>query len=482
MAEFSNASVNQNAFIPEIEQDLLGGCLLETECFIKASAILSADNFIEPLHQSVFNAMQRGFDTYQSTTLPIIVKGCPQGVEEQLKARGFVNWAEYLVRLTMSTITRPGSVEERAMRVLEQWGRVQLSDHAQNIAIAAQDPLASLQGLVSSTVAAFDDILVKCRKSTSSNARTSLSRAMQSAFIAARKAASSNHGLTGLNWGLVDLNAITGGIQKRDLILIGARPSMGKTTFATAIARAVAKSGKHGVGIISLEMDKDKLAARMASDIAFDKRMDIPYTHIINGKIALNDLEQMEEICQAIGNLPILIDDQSGITIAQIRAKVEAMKAEFIKGGAELSVLIIDHLGLIRASNRYSGNRNNEIAEMTATLKAIARDFDIAVVVLSQLNREVEKRGDKRPQLSDLRDSGAIEQDADTIMFLHREAYYLDREKYADFDKESARVERLIDTQNTMEIIVAKQRNGPLKTIGVFADMACAAIRNGARP
>lgn len=480
-----NAPVNQNAFpnafIAELEQDLLGGCLLETECFIKASAILSAHNFIEPLHQTVFNAMQRSYDAYQSTTLPIVAKGCPDSVEGQLKASGFVSWTEYLVRLTTNTITRPASVEERAMRVLEQWGRAQLADHAQNIAIAAKDPLASLQGLVSSSVAAFDEILVECRKSTSSNARTSLTHAMESAFESAKEAINNGSGLTGLTWGLVDLNRTTGGIQKRDLTLIGARPSMGKTTFATSIARSIAKSGKHGVGIISLEMDKDKIAARMASDIGFDRRIDIPYTNIINGNLSLEELEHMEEVCLAVGNLPILIDDQSGITIAQIRAKVEAMKAEFSKGGAELSVLIIDHLGLIRASNRYSGNRNNEIAEMTSTLKAIARDFDIAVVLLSQLNREVEKRSDKRPQLSDLRDSGAIEQDADTIMFLHREAYYLDREKYSDFEKESARLERLIDTQNTMEIIVAKQRNGPLRTIEVFADMACAAIRNGAR-
>jgi len=247
---------------------------------------------------------------------------------------------------------------------------------------------------------------------------------------------------------------------------------MGKTTFAVSVARNAAKAGA-GVGFISLEMDGNKVAQRLASDIAYDWNIHVPYVDIIRGNLSQEDLASVESALSDVGKLPLAIEEQSGLTVSQIRTKAENMIRDFERAGSRLDVLMIDHLGLIRASNRYSGNRNNEIAEMTASLKALARDFDIAVVLLSQLNREVEKRGDKRPQLSDLRDSGAIEQDADTIMFLYREAYYLERDKHCD-----NWVEKMMAAENKMEVIMAKQRNGPLETKNVYAKMACSAIRN----
>jgi replicative DNA helicase len=146
-----------------------------------------------------------------------------------------------------------------------------------------------------------------------------------------------------------------------------------------------------------------------------------------------------------------------------------------------MSVLFIDHLGLIRPSSRYSGNRVNEIAEVTSGLKSLARELDIAVVLLSQLNRALESREEKRPMLSDLRDSGAIEQDADMIAFLFREAYYLERATGGSQEEQMVREDRLDQSRNSLEFIIAKQRNGPLGTVHLFADMAYSAVRNGAR-
>lgn len=164
-----------------------------------------------------------------------------------------------------------------------------------------------------------------------------------------------------------------------------------------------------------------------------------------------------------------------------IRVKLEVMLEASEKAGHNLDCLMIDHLGLIRASNRYSGNRTNEIAEMTGALKSMAREYNISVVLLSQLNRAVESQADKRPQLSALRDSGAIEQDADTIIFLYREAYYLEREKHDDFEKEIARQDKLAEVKNKLEFHIAKQRNGPVTQVDLFIDVACSAVRNAAR-
>jgi len=295
---------------------------------------------------------------------------------------------------------------------------------------------------------------------------------MRDALHETKEAMGRKGGLTGISWGLTDLNRLTGGIQRRDLTLIAARPSMGKTTFAVSVARNAAKSGA-GVGFVSLEMDGNKVAQRLASDIAYDWNICVPYVDIIRGNLSQESLASVESALRDIGKLPLAIEEQSGLTVSQIRTKTENMMRDFERAGSRLDVLMIDHLGLIRASGRYSGNRNNEIAEMTASLKALARDYDIAVVLLSQLNREVEKREDKRPQLSDLRDSGAIEQDADTIMFLYREAYYLERNKRCE-----NWAERMIGAENRMEVIMAKQRNGPLETRNVYAKMGCSAIRN----
>lgn len=472
-------TVSAQSFIIEIEQNVLGSCLLETESFVKCSPILTADNFVEPIHQEIFLNIEKAYDTYKSTTLPIVIRFVTAEQDIALKQKAGIGLKEYVARLTTSAVVTSAGIQDRAKAVVEQWARLRLVEEAENIASAARDPLANAGNLISTAFQSFDQIIQKSRKGITRNSRAMLGAAMEQAFKAAHEARQRGSGLTGITWGLTDLNRLTGGIQRRDLTLIGARPSMGKTTFATSIARAAAKSGK-GVGIISLEMDKEKVSARMASDIAYDWNVQVPYIDIIRGNIEKSELDSVISACRDVSRLPIQIDDQAAVTVSEIKAKLEAMIIDAGKAVQDFSVLIIDHLGLVRASNRYSGNRNNEIAEMTAAMKSMAREYDIAVILLSQLNRELEKRSDKRPQLSDLRDSGAIEQDADTIMFLHRDAYYLKRQKGGSFEEQAERTSKLADCENLMEIIVAKQRNGPIETIKVWADMACAAVRNGA--
>jgi len=469
---------DDGGFILAIEQVFLGSCLIDTACFVKSRGIVEDFHFIEPIHKFIYQSMENSYEAYSSTTIKIIVNAADEQMREEFKKGSGIEWRNYLVRLAGNATTVAEGAEERARAVVEQWGRLTLCREVEKVFYAARDPLGNVRDLVSGAIRSLDEIGAMCRLGrVKGKTCRMIGKAMKDALGETREAMGRKGGLTGVSWGLVDLNRITGGIQKRDLTLVAARPSMGKTTFAVSVARNAARSGA-GVGFISLEMDGNKIAQRLASDMAYDWNVHVPYVDIIRGAVSKEDLSSVEAALSDIDKLPLAIEEQSGLTVAQIRTKIENMMHDFERAGSRLDVVMIDHLGLIRASSRYSGNRNNEIAEMTASLKAMARDYDIAVVLLSQLNRDVEKRGDKRPQLSDLRDSGAIEQDADTIMFLYREAYYLERDRSGDFEERSARIDRQIDVENKMEIIMAKQRNGPLKTVDVFADMGCSAIRN----
>jgi len=186
----------------------------------------------------------------------------------------------------------------------------------------------------------------------------------------------------------------------------------------------------------------------------------------------------IEEAAKKLASMPLFIEEQAGLTMSDIRIRSERLAERAQKAGQRLDVIVIDHLGLIRPSSRYSGSRVNEIGEITASSKSLARELDIGVVLLSQLSRGIESRDDKRPMLSDLRDSGAIEQDADMIAFVYRDHYYLERmKKENDMEHETM----VHESRNKMEFIIAKQRNGPLGTVNLFADMSCSAVRNGER-
>jgi replicative DNA helicase len=269
-------------------------------------------------------------------------------------------------------------------------------------------------------------------------------------------------------------------MHSRDLCLIGARPSIGKTTFALSVALKAARRGT-GVGIISLEMDADKLAARAASDLAYDSGVKVTYQDIIRRRIDKPNYDLIASFVRSVTSLPFWIEDQPGLSIADIRVKLEAMLLDADRAGAPLRALVIDHLGLILPTDRYPDNRAQQVGETTAALKGLAREYDIAILLLSQLNRGVESRDSKRPTLGDLRDSGSIEQDADTVMFLYRDAYYLERERRTTRDGEAERLDRLIGCRNSMELAIAKQRNGPAASIELFVDMPFSAVRNAAR-
>lgn len=463
-------------YVQEIEQEVLG-CLLFGADYRKVMSFLRDDHFVPDLHRIIYRAIQQSFERLGSTAMPTVMKLLPEGFSEACMAKLGMSASAYLASLNEYNVT--GNVERAATAVVEQWGRLKSAEIAASFQAAANDPAADPRKLIQTVSSDLDLIASEMRRGPRRKTRMSIASAAGNAFGAAREARQRGSGLTGITWGLTDVNRHTGGIQRRDLTLIGARPSMGKTTLGLSTAIKAAKSGA-GVGFISLEMDADKLAARAISDIAYDWGVKVPYSDIIKGNVTDADLDSLTSGSRDLDRLPIWIEEQSGLSMTDIRVKAEAMMEDMQRQGASLDLLLIDHLGLIRPGGRYSGNRVQEISEMTAGCKALAREYGIAVVLLSQLNRAVESRDNKVPQLSDLRDSGSIEQDADTIIFLYREAYYLQREKGGGHEKEQERAERLADCEYKLEFHIAKQRNGPLRSIDLFVDVACSAVRNGA--
>lgn len=472
-----NAIALPVGYVVEIEQEVLGALLAGGD-FRRVSGLLEEHHFIEPLHGKLFSVIRSAHERYNSTTVPVVAKLISEEMALAYKVKVNEPINVYLANLCANTVFGNPALEQNARKIVEQWARLNIASEAGRLQAAANDPMSAPVELVTHAGQAFDDILSQVRRGPRRKSRVSLLEATDNAIAAAEEAKARGSGLTGITWGLVDVNRLTGGIQKRDLTLIAARPSMGKTTVGLSVAVKAAKAGV-AMGFISLEMDSDKLGARAISDLALDWNVRVPYTDLIRGSVESTDA--IKAAVRDLDRLPLWIEDQSGLSMTDIRVKAESMMAAVEKSGHSLEGLVIDHIGLIRPSSRYQGNRTNEIAEITAGLKGLAREYGIAVIALSQLNRALESRDDKRPQLSDLRDSGAIEQDADTIIFLYREAYYLEREKAKSADAERERVERLADCYHKLEFAIAKQRNGPVRSVDLFCDMAFSAVRNGAR-
>ena len=472
-------AVPADAFVVEIETEVLGA-LLSGADFRRVAGVLDACHFVEPIHQHLFAVIKTAFERYNSTSVPVVARLISEDLNLAFRTKLDMSANTYLARLMAHTVYGEPQIETNAKRIVEQWARLQVAEEAARLHAAANDPGANPVEIVMGAGQAFDEILSQVRRGPKRKTRTVLAEAAENAYSAAAEAHKRGSGLTGLTWGLTDVNRLTGGIQKRDLTLIAARPSMGKTTVGLNVARRSAVPGC-GVGFISLEMDSDKLAARAISDLAYDWGLIVPYADIIRGTVDDHAIDGLRSAARSIDQIPLWIEDQSGLSMTDIRVKTEAMMQAAEKAGHPLQALFVDHLGLIRPSSRYQGNRVNEVAEISAGLKSIAREYGIAVVALSQLSRALESRNDKRPMMSDLRDSSAIEQDADTIVFLFREAYYLEREKGGSADAEADRVTKLVDCQNKLEFHIAKQRNGPVTMVELFCDIACGAVRNGAR-
>lgn len=278
----------------------------------------------------------------------------------------------------------------------------------------------------------------------------------------------------GAPYGIPSLDRMTLGMRPGQMIVLAGRPGMGKTSVGVSLALNAAKAG-HGVYFVSLEMIAQELAERALASLTYAPRAAKPITYrdIAKGQdLTDEDLWALDDARRRMDGWPLLIEQQPGLTISQIAARARQARTAFERDGQKLSVIVIDHIGLIQATRRYAGNRVQEVTEITAAIKVLAKELGVAVLALCQLSREAEKRDDKRPVLSDLRDSGSIEQDADMVISLFRESYYLERKTNLT-DEERM---RLMTSQDTIEVEILKQRQGPTGRVSLFCAINSNAI------
>lgn len=482
MTKTTNGQVPiDRGFVIEIEQEVLGA-LLVSSTVVPVLGILRPDHFIEPIHRRLFEHMLLAHERYGRSALSLVY-----GMFDRDEAAGWekattTRLPQYLASLAANTTLGIGGIKLTAQNLIHQTSRIGISVEAERLSLAANDPGADPIQLVRSATRALDDIASGLRGGSRGRTRHSLHEAATAALIDVETAMFRGDGLTGVTWGLSEVNRSTGGLQRGEMTVLGARPSMGKTAVGLSVAIKAAKKG-HGVAFMSLEMGAKTLAMRAMTDIAFDWNVRVPYSDLITGKVEPAALQAIRAANKDLDAMPLWIEEQSGMSISDIAVKLERIRDIAERDGHTIDFLVVDYLQLVAPSSRYQGNRTAEITEISAGLRNLCREAGVSLLALSQLSRQVEQRPlhERRPMLSDLRESGAIEQDADTVIFLFREAYYLAKEKGKDADAEMNRLDRLSEVENKLEFIIAKNRNGPVRTVDLFIDIASSAVRSAAR-
>ncbi len=447
----------------EAEQQLLGAILTNNDIYDRIASIIGPQHFYDPVHARIFEIAAARI-ARNALASPVTLKAFMED-DEGLKELG---GPAYLARLAGSAISAFAArdyaqmIHDLAIRrelirlghdIADKAARVEISSEPKEQIVEAEQKLYKLseQG---KTEGGFQSFL----------------KAVTDAVNVANAAYQRDGGLAGLSTGLIDMDRKLGGLHRSDLLILAGRPSMGKTSLATNIAFNVAKAYRRGqlpdgtegaveggvVGFFSLEMSAEQLAARILSEAA-----EVPSEQIRRGDMTEAEFRRFVEAAKALESCPLYIDDTPALPISQLAARARRLKRTH-----GLDLLIVDYLQLVRPASAKD-SRVNEVSEITQGLKAIAKELDIPVLALSQLSRQVEAREDKRPQLSDLRESGSIEQDADVVMFVFREEYYAEREKPSDdkLDEIAAWQERMERLHGKAEVIIGKQRHGPIGTV-----------------
>jgi replicative DNA helicase len=447
----------------EAEQQLLGAILTNNDIYDRIAAIINAQHFYEPVHARIYEIATTRI-AKNALASPVTLKAFLED-DEGLKELG---GPAYLARLAGSSISSFAARDYAQMiydlairRELISLGR-DISDKAARVDVLSE-PKEQI-------VEAEQALYSLGEQGQSETGFQSFLKAVTSAVDVANEAYHREGGMAGLSTGLVDMDKILGGLHRSDLLILAGRPSMGKTALATNIAYQIAKNYKKGklsdgsigavdggvVGFYSLEMSAEQLATRILSESA-----EVPSENIRRGEMTEKEFRRIVEAAKELEACPLYIDDTPALPISQLAARARRLKRTH-----GLDVLFVDYLQLVRPATAKD-SRVNEVSEITQGLKAIAKELDIPVVALSQLSRQVENREDKRPQLSDLRESGSIEQDADIVMFVYREEYYKEREKPGDheLDKMATWQDEMANLHGKAEVIIGKQRHGPVGSI-----------------
>ena len=413
----------------EAEQSVIGSMLMDKEAIMIASEIITGDDFYQKQYGILFNNMVELFNEGKAVDLVTLQNRLKEnGVPEEVSNMGFV-------RELLTNIPTSANVKYYADIVYEKAVLRKLIKTNEQIVNDCYVGADKLENILESTEKKIFDIVQ--RRNTGDY--VPINKIVQNSIMRVSAASKLKGNVTGIPTGFIDLDYRTSGMQKSDLVLVAARPSMGKTAFVLNMAQYMAFECNKTVAIFSLEMSSEQLVNRL---LAMEARIDAQ--KLRNGSLEDQDWESLLESAGTVAKSNLIIDDRAS-SLAEIRSKCRKFKLEH-----NLDIVIIDYLQLMSSGGgRSSDSRQQEISDISRGLKRMARELDVPVVALSQLSRAVEQRPDHRPMLSDLRESGAFEQDADVVMFLYRDEYY---------NKES-------ELKGTAEVIIAKQRNGPIGTV-----------------
>jgi replicative DNA helicase len=466
----------------DAEQAVLGAVLFDNETYHRVSEFLKPEHFYEPVHGRIFAAasvhIMRG-DIADAITLAPLASS-----DAGLKALG---GKSYLVEL-MAGAASSAAAMDYARFVYDLALRRELIRVGSEIEVdARRDRETPARDLIEGAERRLFDL------AETGSAKRGLVRftdALTQSIEMAAAAYARDGRLSGLATGLSDLDEKLGGLHPSDLVILAGRPSMGKSALATNIAFNVARRHRQEldetgekktvdggvVAIFSLEMSSEQLATRLLAE-----HSGVPSHRIRRGDIDERDYDQIRDAAREIANIPLHIDDTGGLSIAQLAARARRLKRT-----TGLDLVVVDYLQLLSTSgSRRSDSRVQEVTEITTGLKALAKELNVPVLALSQLSRQVENRDDKRPQLSDLRESGSIEQDADVVMFIFREAYYIGRQEPKSkegTDEYAAWQEEMNRVHGKAEVIIGKQRHGPIGTVELAFEEQLTKFSNLARP
>lgn len=469
----------------QAEASLIGAILANNRAFERVQDFLEPQHFADPAHGRVYAACKTLIERGQLAQ-PVTLRNYLER-DQQLAEIGGV---DYLARLAAAVITIQNA-RDLGQEIYDCFLRRELIDVGEDIVLRAADH--DLEEPAARQIEHAESRLFSlAQQGTSETGFVDFGKAVGRALDLATAAYKRDGGMVGVPTGFSDLDRLLGGLHKSDLVIVAGRPAMGKTAFATNIAQTAANSvrrekGDDGrvaeiretVAFFSLEMSSEQLATRILSEQAH-----VRSDAIRRGDIRVEEFDRVFAVSQGLYSLPLFIDDTPALSVASLRTRARRLKRTH-----GLSLIVIDYLQLLQgSSDRRAENRVQEVSEITRGLKAVAKELQVPVLALSQLSRAVEQRDDKRPLLSDLRESGSIEQDADVVMFLYREEYYLrqaqDQREHESSEKYHERLrrheDRLAACRNKAEVIIAKQRHGPVGTVELqfegeftrFADLA----------
>ena len=454
---FQNIKENKQPANLEAEQALLGSILVNNDIIDEISTLVTSNIFYDPAHVKIFEVIE-SLNNKGMIANPITLKN----FFEKDNMLTEVGGTEYLVKLTRFS----GSVKQAvdyAKIIHEMYLRrelVQISDKLSADTLNANSQEQNAENIIESTEKSLFDL---AERGSFSQSFLKFNQALDQTIEMATLAMKSDQGIVGVPTGLTDLDEKLGGLHKSDLVILAGRPSMGKTALATNIAYNAAhhilkRQEKSSVAFFSLEMSSEQLSTRILSEQARIKSDDVR-----RGKVTEEEINRYIETSRNIYNLPLYIDETPAITIATLSNRARRIKRLF-----GLNLIVVDYIQLMRSSSNKHDGRVQEISEITQGLKALAKELSVPVLALSQLSRAVEQRDDKQPQLADLRESGSIEQDADVVMFVYREAYYLERKQPKLGSIEHAEWQsKMNDVNGLADIILGKQRHGPTGTVKV---------------